>query len=133
MDPHRVLSQKVAANLALGAPSEPSTPFPNVVFNRFMLVMSFSCSSELAHGGQNVRPPLRTGKDAMPMILGTDVSRDVNSLQDSVCMEIIGPSSPIILYNFCFGFYKGKEGKEKREREGEREGDIRMGKEGRGH
>lgn len=58
-------------------------------------------------------PPLRTGKDAMPMILGTDVSGDVNSLQDSVCMEIIGPSSPIILHNFCFGFYKGKEGKER--------------------
>lgn len=54
---HRVLSQGVAANLALGAPSEPSTPFSTVVFNHFMLVMSFSCSSELAHGGQNVHPP----------------------------------------------------------------------------
>lgn len=91
------------------ARSEPSTPVFTIVFNHFVLVVSFSYSSELAHHGQTVHPHLGLGRNALPVFLCIYFSVDVKSLQDSSCMEIIGPSSPIILHNFYFGLYKGKE------------------------
>lgn len=105
----RVLNQGMVASLALEARSEPSTPVFTIVFNHFVLVVSFSCSSELAHHGQTVHPHLGLGRNALPVLLCIYFSVDVKSLQDSSCMEIIGPSSPIILHNFYFGLYKGKE------------------------
>lgn len=108
-DTHRVLNQGTVASLALEARSEPSTPVFTIVFNRFMLVVSFSYSSELAHRGRNAHPHLGLGRNALPVFLCIYFSVDVKSLQDSICMEIIGPNSPIILHNFYFGLYKGKE------------------------